>query len=81
MEMVTIYTQEGCPLCERVKAHYGEGHYIERPVQGLLTGTDRNMDAMAQLAMQNLELPLILEAGQWITPRQLLQRVSVGSAA
>jgi len=61
-----IYTQQDCPLCDQAKAHFGEGNYEERESSDLVSGKDRNMDAMAQLAIQNMRLPLIFSDGEWI---------------
>lgn len=62
---IIIWTQEDCPLCQRVKAYYGEGNYEERAAQDLLGGNVPDIDAMAQLAMQDMQLPLVQVAGEW----------------
>ena len=67
-----IYTQELCPLCAEIKAHFGEGNYKEKDAAKLMDGTDKNMDAMAQLAMQGMVLPLVEINGKWVCPKELL---------
>jgi hypothetical protein len=42
-------------------------------VTDLMSGIDKNMDAMAQLAMQNMELPLILLDEEWVSPTDILK--------
>ncbi len=64
---VEIYTNEDCQLCEKVKAFHGEGNYTEHQAQDLLSGANQDMEAMAQLAMQNMALPLVKINGKWDT--------------
>ncbi len=59
MPQVILWTQNDCPLCERVKAYYGAGNYTEKNVLELVSGDEPNDEAMAQLAMQDMQLPLI----------------------
>jgi glutaredoxin len=70
--IATIWTQKGCPLCEQVKNSIGEGNYEERAVSELMAGVDKNTDAMAQLMIQNMELPLVMIDDEFISPRELL---------
>lgn len=72
MEITIVWTQEDCPLCERVKETLGAGNYEERRAEDLIGGFDRDMDAMAQLAMQNMELPLIRRGATWLRPQDIL---------
>ena len=69
-----VWTQPECPLCEAVKRCLGAGNYEERAAEALLGGYDRDMDAMAQLAMQNMELPLVRRDGEWIRPQAILDQ-------
>ena len=69
-----IYTQLGCSLCGKVrKVLQGKGYEIEeRDAEDLLGGHDQDMDAMAQLAMQGMELPLVMIDGDWVKPKGVL---------
>ncbi len=62
---IIIWTQEECPLCQKVKDYYGAGNYTERNAQDLLRGEKPDTEAMAQLAMQDMQLPLIKVDGEW----------------
>jgi len=62
---VEIWTQKECPLCENVKAKHGEGNYVEHDVKDLMSGANQDMDAMVQLTMQNMVLPLVMIDGKW----------------
>jgi glutaredoxin len=76
MRNVKIWTQAGCAMCEKVKQHFtGEG-YEESPVTALLSGEDRNEQAMVQLAMQDMQLPLVMVDGQFVNPREILAGVA-----
>lgn len=59
MKKAIIWTQEGCALCEQVKTILGEGNYEERDATGLIGGADPDLDAMVQLTMQNMVLPVV----------------------
>jgi glutaredoxin len=56
--------RDGCPRCAAVKEHLS-GRRIEcRPIEVVLTGQDPQcVDAMAQLAWQDYELPVVLLNG------------------
>lgn len=76
---VIIWTQQDCPLCQRVKCYFGEGNYEERDAQGLLGGNMPDIEAMTQLAMQDMQLPLVQVNGEWQNVCDLLS--SAESAA
>lgn len=69
---VVIWTQPFCPLCEQVKEHFADVGYEERAASELTSGADRDPEAMAQLAMQNMELPMIRVDGEYVSPRAVL---------
>lgn len=69
---VILWTQPICPLCEQVKGYFSEVGYEERAASELLSGADRDPEAMAQLAMQNMELPMIQVNGAFVSPRAIL---------
>ncbi|MHC4871020.1 MAG: glutaredoxin family protein [Planctomycetota bacterium] len=71
-KMVTIWTQEGCSLCEKVKEIFKGKDFEERNAEDLINGDDRNVDAMTQLAMQNMELPLVMIDGHFVNVFDLL---------
>lgn len=62
-----------CPRCAAVKEHLS-GRRIEfRPIEEVVTGQDPHcVDAMAQLAWQDWELPVILLEGVFVEPEKLL---------
>ena len=74
---ITVWTQEGCGLCEQVKEALGSGSYEERPADELISGVDRNIDAMVQLSMQNMELPLVQIDGTWVSPHEVIREQCV----
>lgn len=68
-----IYTQEDCPLCDKVKEKIGEGNYLELKAKDLITGEIKDLDAMTQLCEQNMELPLIWIDSEFIKPEEFLK--------
>ena len=80
MAKATIWTQEGCPLCERVKACLAAEGYEEREVNELMSGTEKNHEAMVQLAMQDMELPLVRIDGAFVGPNEILARHGTSAA-
>jgi glutaredoxin len=66
MKQVIIWTQEDCPLCAEAKEYFSEDGFEERRAEELLQGNERNVDAMAQLAMQNMQLPLVSVDGEFV---------------
>lgn len=76
---VTIWTQDGCPLCEKVKAIFGEGNYTELAASELISGDRADDEAMAQLAMQDMQLPLVKVDGHWKNLHDLLTRASAAA--
>lgn len=71
---VILWTQPICPLCQQVKAYFAEVGYEERAASELTSGADRDPEAMAQLAMQNMELPMIQVNGAFVSPRAILSQ-------
>ena len=77
---VMIWTQENCPLCQRVKEHFGEGNFVEKHAAELLSGDDADTEAMVQLAMQDMQLPLVKVAGEWKNVHDILATGSINAA-
>ncbi len=76
MDKIIIWTQEGCHLCENVKRHF-QGHaYEERQASELLSGQDKDHAAMVQLAMQDMQLPLVSINGCFVSPFTLLENAA-----
>lgn len=61
---VTIWKQEDCPMCEKAFTHYKElGYDIDtKDVAKLLDGTEPDMDAIVQLSMQGMSVPIVRES-------------------
>lgn len=74
MAETIIWTQKDCPLCGRVKAELATEGYEERNVADLLSGLAPNDDALAQLALQNMRLPLVMIDGRFVPVDQILAR-------
>ncbi|MBN2712538.1 MAG: hypothetical protein JXR97_08935 [Planctomycetes bacterium] len=72
MAKVILWTQEDCPLCGKVKAAYAENGYEERNAQELIRGDNVDTDAMTQLAMQNMQLPIVMVDGEFVDPRAVI---------
>ncbi len=70
-----VWVKDGCPRCAAVKEHLS-GRRIEcRPIEDVLSGQDPHcVDAMAQLAWQDWELPVILLDGVFVEPEKLLPK-------
>ena len=79
---VILWVKEGCSQCEAVKQQLA-GRSIElRPIEVVRNGTDPHaVDAMAQLAWQDYELPLILLGGGFVEPGAFVsERCAAGAA-
>ena len=77
-----LWVKEGCSRCEAIKQSLA-GRSIElRPIEAVHDGTDpHSVSAMAQLAWQDYELPLILLAGGFVGPSVFLSEgCAVGAA-
>ena len=68
-----IYTTEDCPLCNLAKDMYPDAEV--RDVEDLQSGKIVDMDAMVQLSMQNMALPVIRLGEQYIKPSELKAEV------
>lgn len=68
-----IWSDSDCPLCDRAFAHLlEEGYSVEKKdVNKLMSGEDPNTDAMVQLTLQSMSLPIIELNGNFIRPGDL----------
>lgn len=74
-EYCVIWTREGCEICHHVKMLLEEQRtcYIdERNADDLVSGGEPNLDAMAQLASQNMMLPVVQIDGEFVNPATLV---------
>ena len=80
---VILWIKEACSRCQAVKQHLAGRSIQLRPIEAVHNGTDPYaVDAMAQLAWQDYELPLILLCGGFVEPRAFLSEgCAVGAAA
>ena len=64
----TIWTNEDCENCKVAKEKLtNKGYTIEeRDADELIKGHVRNIDALAQLASQNMSLPIVLIDGEFV---------------
>ncbi len=76
MSTITLWTQNGCPLCAEVKAIFAGQDYEERDAAELLAGTTPDADAMVQLAMQDMQLPLVMLDGRFVPPLELIENAA-----
>jgi len=78
----TLWIRDGCPRCAAVKEHLS-GRRIEcRPIEMVLTGQDPHcVDALAQLAWQDWEGPVILLDGVFVAPGKLLPNACSSGAS
>lgn len=71
-----VWVKDGCPRCAAVKEHLSGRRVDCRPIEMVLTGQDPHcVDAMAQLAWQDWELPVILLDDVFVQPEKLLPKV------
>lgn len=69
---IIIWTQEGCSLCGKIKEMFMENGFEEKNAEDLISGDNRDIEAMTQLAMQNMELPLVMIDGEFVNAFDLL---------
>ncbi len=76
MERTIIWTQPNCPLCAAIKTRLGNGNYEERPAAELISGGQPDDEAMAQLMLQDMQLPLVRQNGNFIDPAKILAQAA-----
>jgi len=76
MPHAILWTQEDCPLCEKVKALLAAEGYEERAAAALVSGEAPDDEAMVQLAMQDMQLPLVKIDGAFVSPLDLLKQAA-----
>lgn len=73
MQDVILWTLRDCPVCDRVKHCLPEGGYTELDANALIDGTQKHPEAMVQLAMQDMQLPLVMVNGYFVDPHTFLK--------
>lgn len=66
-----IWTSDDCVTCRNIKQYLSEelGYDTEeREAEKLISGEDRDVDVIAQLADQNMQLPVIMIDGEFVNP-------------
>lgn len=72
MSRIILWTQHHCPLCEEVKKKLAGQEYEEKNAGDLILGEEQNEEALVQLAMQDMQLPLIMIDGKFIDVAEFL---------
>lgn len=68
-----VWVKNGCPRCAAIKERLSDRRVEYRPIEVVLSGQDpHRIDALAQLAGQDYELPVILLNGAFVEPEKLL---------
>ncbi len=73
MSKVILWTQDNCPVCERVKEVFQGQDVEEHHAEDLIQGQEKDVDAMAQLAMQDMLVPVVMVDGEFIPPEEILR--------
>lgn len=71
---VILWTSKDCSICRNIKQYLKEElscEVEEREADKLMSGEDKNIDVMAQLAEQNMELPVIQVEGKFVNPARV----------
>ena len=71
-----IWTAKDCPECDRIKAHLAEyeADVAEIDLDMLMKGVDKsplNIEALAQLAAQNMAAPVLCLNGKFTDPKTI----------
>lgn len=72
---IEIWTQEDCPLCDEAKQEIGSRAHIEYKGEALIKGTHKDIEALTQLAMQGMALPVIRVDGLFVEPKNLKEHL------
>jgi glutaredoxin len=66
---IIVYTNKGCPRCEQVKKELKDIGltYEERMADDLMSGKYKDVEAMAELQMNDGELPVLTRNGIAVT--------------
>ena len=68
-----VWFKNGCPRCAAIKVSLAGRRIDYRPIEAVLSGEDPHcVDALAQLAWQDYQLPVILLHGVFVEPEKLL---------
>jgi len=68
-----VWGRAGCPRCATIKEHLSSRRVEHRTIEVVLSGEDPHcVDALAQLAWQDWELPVVLLDGVFVEPEKLL---------
>jgi len=80
MKNIVLWSQDGCSVCEQVREALA-GESIEvRDAARLIDGSEPNDEAMAQLAMQDFQIPVVQIDGVFVEAAEVLARAH-GQAA
>jgi hypothetical protein len=73
MKKAIVWTQEDCGVCKEIISLLKAEEYEveEREVSALIEGTDKDILAISQLAMQNTALPIVNINGKFIKPQEV----------
>lgn len=68
-----VWSEADCPLCDKALQHLtAQGYEIEKKsASALITGKEPDMDALVQLTLQTMSLPIIELDGNFIHPGDL----------
>jgi len=73
---VVIYTMKNCPECEKVKLVFKEtGTSFEEKDLNVLLSENTDVDALTQLAMQDMSAPVIKIDNDFIDPSNLKEEL------
>lgn len=64
-DMIYIYTADNCPKCESLKKRYNDAgiNFVERSAERIKLPEDEiDREAIVQASMNNMELPVEVEA-------------------
>ena len=77
-----IWFKEGCSRCAAIKASLAGRRIDYRPIEAVLSGEDPHcVDALAQLAWQDYQLPVILLDSEFVEPEKLLPNACFSEAS
>lgn len=72
---VIIWGNDNCPECENIKKYYSTAGYKYNNVDELVSGEKADVDAMVQLAFQQMRLPLIKVDNEWVDPEEIKSKI------
>ena len=70
---VKIWGRAECPECQKIKDLFDKQGYEYNDIDSLISSNTPNVEAMTQLSFQDMRLPLVMIADEWVDPKEIIK--------